>query len=71
MGWLIGRTENIKVDLLVEVDRTQKPAKNLRKFERYDAFFTGWGLLHPRVEQLGTRRSRSSPAPTSARCSRS
>lgn len=55
MGWLIGRREDIKVDLLLEIDRTQKPARNLRKFARYDQFLTGWGLLHPRVEQLGTR----------------
>jgi hypothetical protein len=55
MGWLIGKTQDINVDLLVEIDRTQKPARNLRKFARYDAFLTAWGLLHPRVEQLGTR----------------
>jgi hypothetical protein len=55
MGWLIGKTDDIKLDLLVEIDRTQKPAKSLRKFARYDQFLTGWGLLHPRVEQLGTR----------------
>lgn len=55
MGWLIARTKDINVDLLVEIDRTQKPARNLRKFARYDQFLTGWGLLHPRVEQLGTR----------------
>lgn len=55
MGWLIGRTQNLEVDLLVEVDRTRKPAKNLDKFRRYDQFLTGWGLLHPRVEQIDTR----------------
>jgi hypothetical protein len=55
MGWLTGRTEDIEVDLLVEIDRTRKPTKNLDKFKRYDQFLTGWGLLHPRVEQLGTR----------------
>lgn len=55
MGWLIEKTDDISIDLLVEIDRTQKPAKNLRKFARYDAFLTGWGLFHPRVEQLGTR----------------
>lgn len=46
---------DINADLLVEVDRTQKPARNLDKFKRYDQCLTGWGLLHPRVEQLGTR----------------
>jgi len=55
MGWLIGKTQDIAVDLLVEVDRTRRPARNLDKFQRYDQFLTGWGLLHPRVEQLGTR----------------
>lgn len=55
MGWLIGRSENIAVDLLVEVDRTRRPAKNLNKFRRYDQFLTGWALMHPRYEQLGTR----------------
>jgi len=55
MGWLIGKTENLAVDLLVEVDRTRRPARNLDKFRRYDQFLTGWALLHPRIEQLGTR----------------
>jgi hypothetical protein len=56
MGWLIGKTDDIvAVDLLVEVDRTQRPARNLNKFRRYDQFLTGWALLHPRFEQLGTR----------------
>ncbi|HMJ04272.1 MAG TPA: hypothetical protein VK506_15130 [Conexibacter sp.] len=54
-GPLVGKTHDINIDLLIEVDRTLKSAKNLRKFERYDQFLTGWGLLHPRVEQLGTR----------------
>jgi hypothetical protein len=55
MGWLTGKTQDIAVDLLVEVDRTRRPARNLDKFKRYDQFLTGWGLLHPRIEQLGTR----------------
>ena len=55
MGWPIDRTDDISIDLLIEIDRTQKPAKNVRKLQRYDQFLTGWGLLHPRVEQLGTR----------------
>lgn len=54
-GWLVGQNKDICVDLLIEVDRTRKPAGNRQKFERYDAFLTGWGLLHPRVEELGTR----------------
>jgi hypothetical protein len=49
------KTQDIAVDLLVEIDRTRRPARNLDKFKRYDQFLTGWGLLHPRVEQLGTR----------------
>ncbi|MGN6188036.1 MAG: replication-relaxation family protein [Conexibacter sp.] len=55
MGWLTGKTEDIAVDLLVEVDRTQRPARNLNKFKRYDQFLAGWALMHPRYEQLGTR----------------
>jgi len=55
IGWLIGKTENILVDLFVEIDRTRRPARNLDKLKRYDEFLTGWSLLHPRVEQLGTR----------------
>jgi len=54
-GRLVGHERDISVDLLVEVDRTKSAAKNRGKFARYDAFLTGWGLLHPRVEQLGTR----------------
>jgi hypothetical protein len=54
-GRLVGQERDISVDILVEVDRTQSPAKNRGKFARYDAFLTGWGLIHPRVEQLGTR----------------
>jgi hypothetical protein len=54
-GFLIDKPEDINVDLLVEVDRTRRPARNLDKIKRYDQFLTGWGLLHPRVEQLGTR----------------
>lgn len=54
-GRLVGQDRDISVDLLVEVDRTQSAAKNRGKFARYDAFLTGWGLIHPRVEQLGTR----------------
>jgi len=54
-GWLIDKTQDVAVDLLVEIDRTEKPARNLAKFRRYDEFLTGWGLLHPRIQQLGTR----------------
>lgn len=44
-----------EIDLLVEVDRTKRPSYNGDKFIAYDEFLTGWGLLHPRVQELGTR----------------
>jgi Replication-relaxation len=47
--------EDLEVDLLVEIDRSQRPSYNRDKLARYDAFLTGWGLLHPRVKELGTR----------------
>jgi hypothetical protein len=47
--------EDLEVDLLVEIDRSQRPSYNRDKLARYDAFLTGWGLLHERVKELGTR----------------
>jgi hypothetical protein len=55
LGWLVGQRSDIRFDLLIEVDRTQKASKNRRKFKRYDAFLTCWGLHHPRVQELETR----------------
>jgi hypothetical protein len=31
-----------EVDLLVELDRTRRPTKNVDKLRRYDAFITAW-----------------------------
>lgn len=40
-------------DLLVELDRTRRPAKNLGKLVAYDDFLTGWALLQRRVQERG------------------
>ncbi len=50
-----GLQQDLEVDLLVEIDRSQRPSYNRAKLARYDAFLTGWCLLHPRVEEAGTR----------------
>jgi hypothetical protein len=39
-------------DVLVELDRTRRPVKNLDKLRRYDALITGWWRLHERFEGL-------------------
>ena len=31
-----------ELDLLVELDRTRRPTKNVDKLRRYDAFITAW-----------------------------
>lgn len=41
------------VDLLVELDRTRRPAYNTRKLVAYDEFLTGWALLRQRVQERG------------------
>jgi hypothetical protein len=46
---------DLEVDLLVEMDRSQRPSYNRDKLARYDAFLTAWSLLHPRIQQTGTR----------------
>lgn len=38
-----------EVDLLVELDRTERPAYNREKLIAYDEFLTGWCLSHPRT----------------------
>jgi Replication-relaxation len=40
-------------DLLVELDRTSRPAYNRNKLIAYDEFLTGWGLLCQRVQEHG------------------
>ena len=42
-----------ELDLLVELDRTSRPAYNRRKLIAYDEFLTGWGLLCQRVQERG------------------
>jgi Replication-relaxation len=39
-------------ELLVELDRTRRPVKNLDKLRRYDALITGWWLLHDRLQLM-------------------
>ncbi len=41
-----------EVDLLVELDRTRRPVKNLDKLRRYDALITGWWRLHERLQTM-------------------
>jgi protein involved in plasmid replication-relaxation len=42
-----------RVDLLVEMDRTRKPALNRTKFHRYDALLTIWARALDRYRMLG------------------
>jgi len=42
-----------ELDLLVELDRTSRPAYNRHKLIAYDEVLTGWGLLCERVQQHG------------------
>jgi hypothetical protein len=37
-----------ELDLLVELDRTRRPVKNVDKFHRYDALLTAWWRSHER-----------------------
>ncbi len=48
-----GKRTDCEFDLLVELDRTRRRAKNTRKLIAYDEFLTGWALLHPRVKKQG------------------
>lgn len=52
--WVEHPHENgCEVDLLVELDRTSRPAYNRKKLIAYDEFLSGWSLLRPRVQQHG------------------
>lgn len=52
--WIqLTKRTDCEFDVLVELDRTRRRAKNLRKLIAYDEFLTGWGLLHPRVQKQG------------------
>ncbi len=42
-----------RFDLMLELDRTGKPTKNLDKFHRYDALLTGWWQAVERYRRLG------------------
>jgi hypothetical protein len=43
------------LDLLIELDLTDRASYNLEKFRRYDAFLTAWWSETRRYQQLGTR----------------
>jgi hypothetical protein len=40
-------------DLMIELDRTKRPAKNFDKFRRYDALITGWWRRVDRYRRMG------------------
>jgi hypothetical protein len=42
-----------RFDLMVELDRTQRPTKNFDKFRRYDGLITGWWRRVERYRKLG------------------
>jgi hypothetical protein len=46
----LARSNAPRLELLVEVDLTERPAKNLSKWERYDHFLTGWA---PQLDRYG------------------
>jgi hypothetical protein len=41
-----------ELDLLVELDRTRRPTKNLTKLRRYDAFLSAWWRLTERYQHV-------------------
>jgi hypothetical protein len=45
----------VTLDLLVELDLTDRPSYNRDKLRAYDAFLCGWSLAHPRYRAQGTR----------------
>jgi Replication-relaxation len=47
--------ERLTLDLLIELDLTDRASYNLQKFRRYDAFLTAWWSETRRYQQLGTR----------------
>lgn len=42
-----------RVELLLELDRTNRSSANVEKFKRYDALLTAWALCLPRYKTLG------------------
>jgi protein involved in plasmid replication-relaxation len=42
-----------RFDLMLELDRTDRPAKNFDKFERYDALISAWWRKVPRYAEAG------------------
>jgi hypothetical protein len=50
-----GRRYDLRFDLLLELDLTERAAYNDDKLRKYDAFLTGWALEHQRIRRLGTR----------------
>jgi hypothetical protein len=41
-----------ELDLLIELDRTRRPTKNIDKLHRYDAFLTAWWRLTERYGHM-------------------
>jgi hypothetical protein len=50
---LFSRRSGAEFELLVELDRTRRPTKNLDKLRRYDAFLTAWWQLADRYRGAG------------------
>jgi hypothetical protein len=46
-------SEQRRVELLVELDRSARPSSNYEKFRRYDALLNGWAMALPRYKRLG------------------
>jgi hypothetical protein len=42
-----------RFELMVELDRTERPTKNLDKFRRYDALISGWWRALERYRKMG------------------
>lgn len=47
--------DGLTVDVIVEMDLTDRAAYNIEKLKRYDTFLTGWWNETRRYTQLGTR----------------
>jgi hypothetical protein len=48
---IYSRSLGTELDLLIELDRTRRPTKNVDKLDRYDAFLTGWCRLMDRYRR--------------------
>jgi hypothetical protein len=48
---IYSRSLGTELDLLIELDRTRRPTKNVDKLHRYDAFLTGWCRLMDRYRR--------------------